>query len=171
MELILKFIKICLVVFKQPKFVICDINMLNTLPKEELVNGFAEIIKSAIIKDKFFFHFLEKNSEKALNLDKEIITFMIKKALEIKISVVEKDELENSERKLLNFGHTLAHSIENYYNISHGKAVAIGMLKAASISIEKEYLKTEEFNAIKNLLEIYNLPVDFAYDQKIVLKI
>ena len=103
-------------------------------------------------------------------MDKEVLTYIIQKALEIKISVVEKDELENSERKLLNFGHTLAHSIENYYNLSHGKAVAIGIIKATSISLQKNYIKQEDFNSIKKLLKNYNLPVEFSYEQDMVFE-
>ncbi|MBN2518899.1 MAG: 3-dehydroquinate synthase, partial [Bacteroidales bacterium] len=93
-------------VFNQPKFVICEFNMLNTLPAEEFKNGFAEIIKHACIRNSDMFDFCEINYEKALKNDYETIYRMVYDSLIIKGKVVENDERESGERRILNFGHT-----------------------------------------------------------------
>ena len=141
--------------FYQPKRVITDVNFLKTLPKKELMNGMAEIIKHALIKDKDFFYFLEKNMDKIFNIDSKILPIVIKKNCEIKSDIVSKDEKEKGLRKILNYGHTIGHAIESAssYSISHGEAVSIGMGYAANLSVNMGFLDEGSQARQNNLLE------------------
>lgn len=146
--------------FYQPKKIIIDLNFLKTLPKNELVNGLSEIIKHALIKDKDFFHFLEKNIDKILKYDLEILKQIIKRSCEIKTSIVMQDEKEKGVRKILNYGHTIGHAIESAlnYKISHGQAIAIGMSYAAKLSAKLGFLHEGSVIRQNNLLEYIGLP-------------
>lgn len=110
--------------FYQPRIVICDTDVLNTLTPKFFADGMAEVVKYGMIKSEELFCLLENGDIKA-NIDE-----IVKRCVEIKALVVENDEHEKGERMLLNFGHTLGHAIEKHYNytgITHGCAVAIGM--------------------------------------------
>ncbi|MCF8093347.1 MAG: 3-dehydroquinate synthase, partial [Desulfotignum sp.] len=111
-------------VFNQPRFVICDLNMLETLPKSEISNGLAEIVKHALISDADMLTYIEKNRGKALELDPEIIFQLVSDSVAIKSRVVQLDEKESGERRKLNFGHTIGHAIEKLDPSGHGKAVS-----------------------------------------------
>lgn len=145
--------------FSQPDFVICDPRVLVTLPKEEISGGFAEIIKHTLIADCQMFTYLEKNITKALNLNMEVIKKLTAHSISVKTAIVNRDEREKGDRKLLNFGHTLGHAIEKISGISHGQAVAIGMVMASEFSAELGFLSHEKVTRIKNLLTKFNLPV------------
>jgi len=141
--------------FYQPKQVLIDISILDSLPKKELKSGYAEIIKHALIKDYLFFCWLEKNINKLLNLDKTILEKAIYKSIMIKIFYVKKDERENllnsNSRAMLNFGHTIGHAIESYYNynkFNHGEAISIGMITEAKISNYIGLLSTNDLDRI-----------------------
>lgn len=146
--------------FYQPKKVIIDLNFLKTLPKKELANGLAEVIKHALIKDKGFFHFIEKNIGKILKQDLEILKQTIKRSCEIKAEIVAEDEKEKGLRKILNYGHTIGHAIESAlnYKISHGNAIAIGMSYAAKLSAKLGFLHEGSVIRQNNLLEYVGLP-------------
>ncbi len=146
--------------FYQPKKVIIDLNFLKTLPKEELANGLAEIIKHALTKDKDFFHFLEKNIDKILSYDLEALKHAIKRSCEIKASIVAEDEKEKGLRKILNYGHTIGHAIESAlnYKISHGNAIAVGMSYAAKLSAKLGFLHEGSVIRQNNLLGHIGLP-------------
>jgi 3-dehydroquinate synthase len=146
-------------VFNQPEFVLCDPDVLQTLPVEEITNGFAEIVKYAIIRDERLFEFLEKNSGILLQLEKEAMKYVVKTSVQIKAAIVNSDEKELGERRLLNFGHTFGHAIEKVTGLSHGKSVSLGMVIASKLSTEMGYLKEYHFERIKNLLTRLNLPV------------
>ena len=156
-------------VFMQPEFVICDIKLLNTLPKEEVANGFAEIVKHALIKDHLMFDFIEKNKEKALNLDPEVITQLVIDSIRIKSNVVQKDEKEAGERRKLNFGHTVGHAIEKIAQPGHGNAVSLGIVAAADFSCKKGYISKHDLIRITNLLYDLNLPVKHNHNIKDVI--
>ncbi len=125
--------------FHQPKLVIVDIDTLETLPPKEFRAGIAEVVKYGIIADEKLFAFLENYTKEILSLDRECLEYIIETSCAIKAKVVEKDELENRHRMILNFGHTFGHSIEtltNYTEYLHGEALAIGMIQAAWLSVE-----------------------------------
>lgn len=157
-------------VFMQPEFVICDIKMLNSLPKEEIANGFAEIVKHALIEDFSMFEFIEKNRDKALNLDSEVITQLVTDCIRIKSGVVQKDEKESGERRRLNFGHTIGHAIEKITQPGHGNAVSLGMVAAANFSFKKGFITEPDYKRIVNLLSDLNLPVEHNINLKEIVK-
>ena len=150
--------------FYQPSLVVSDINFLKSLPDREIVCGYGEILKHALISDKKFFIFLDKNGSKILNLKSPLIEKAIYKSCSIKKKVVEADEKEMSLRKILNFGHTFAHAYEATLGYSkklnHGEAVILGMKTASKFSLSNKILNTKEFKLIENHLKKLNLPSD-----------
>ena len=148
--------------FYQPNLVVSDIQFLKTLPKREIICGYGEILKHAIIADKNFFIFLNKNSEKILNLKTPYIEKSIYESCKIKKKVVEKDENENGLRKILNFGHTFAHAYEATLcyskKLNHGEAVILGIRTALNFSFKNNNLKKNDYNLLINHLLNSNLP-------------
>jgi 3-dehydroquinate synthase len=149
---------------RQPEFLLYDYSMLNSLPQEEWINGFAEIIKHSCIKDAAMFKELEKNTPAFYQKNKKALATLIKRNAAIKSSVVQKDEFEKGDRRLLNFGHTLGHAIENMYELSHGQAISIGMTAACEISAKLTGFK--ESSRVIKLLEQYGLPTYAEFDKK-----
>ena len=148
--------------FYQPSLVISDIIFLKSLPKREIVCGYGEILKHAIIKDKKFFTFLDKNGSKILNLKSPLIEKAIFKSCSIKKKIVEVDEKERNVRKILNFGHTFAHAYEATLGYSkrlnHGEAVILGIETATKFSSMYNILNYKEFNLISSHLKKLKLP-------------
>ncbi len=145
-------------VFNQPEFVLCDNHMFSTLEQEDFRSGFAEIIKAGAIKNASLFHFCKENAGKAINNDEETITSMVYESVKIKSLVVEADEREKGERRLLNFGHTFAHALEKMTGLTHGKAVGIGMVLAAQVSRKLGMLSKEDVNELTDVIKSYGLP-------------
>ena len=141
--------------FYQPKLVLNDTTFLDSLPKKEMICGYAEILKHAIIKDKKFFNWLEKNSNSIFNKKSKELAYAIKKSCEIKIHFVTQDLNEKGLRMTLNFGHTFAHAIEvkNNYSkkIAHGEAVLSGMILETKLSTLKNICSPKTLNQIKNI--------------------
>ena len=156
-------------VIRQPGFLFYDVSLLQTLPNEEWVNGFAEVIKHAAIKDAGLFKELEKNSINSYRKNKQLLNELIRKNVIIKSSVVQKDEFEGNERRLLNFGHTLGHAVENVYHLPHGHAISVGMKAACLIS--EETLNFKETARVTNLLQQYGLPINIPVDFGKVIEI
>ena len=156
-------------VFNQPEFVLCDTNLLKTLPSKELQNGFSEIVKHAALGDAGLFSYLEDHHEKALDLDTEAIEKLIHDSIVLKSSIVNRDAREMGERKKLNFGHTFGHAFEKIAGIPHGEAVSAGMVVASELSVKKGYLSPEEANRIERLLQRLKLPTRLPLDGKRVL--
>ena len=154
---------------RQPSFLLYDYSLLKTLPKEEWVNGFAEIIKHAAIRDAVLFRELEKNKLGTYQKDKAALAKLISRNVAIKSAVVEKDEFEKGDRRLLNFGHTLGHAIENLYELSHGQAISIGMVAASMIS--EEVLDFKETDRVIAVVKKYGLPTMAEFDPKKVLDV
>ncbi len=141
--------------FYQPKEVLIDISILNSLPKKEIRSGYAEIVKHALIKDYSFFCWLEKNANKLLDLNKSILEKAIYKSILIKLFYVKQDEKEflfnSKSRAMLNFGHTIGHAIESHYGykkFTHGEAISIGMITEARISNHLGLLSSHELERI-----------------------
>ena len=156
-------------VFNQPEFVICDLELLNTLPKKEISNGLAEIVKHALISDVGLFNFIEKNSQKALCLDYDTILRLVTDSVKIKSQVVQQDEKESNERRKLNFGHTIGHAIEKIEKKGHGRAVAMGIVAAAEFSQARRLICREDVSKICSLLTDLNLPTMLEYSAKEVI--
>jgi 3-dehydroquinate synthase len=141
---------------RQPQFLLFDYSLLKSLPKEEWINGFAEVIKHAAIKDAALFRELEKNKLSTYQRDKGALAKLIRRNVVIKSKVVEKDEFEKGDRRLLNFGHTLGHAIEKRYELSHGQAVSIGMVAASMLS--EQFTPFKDTDRIIATLKKYGLP-------------
>ncbi|MBA2249555.1 MAG: 3-dehydroquinate synthase [Chitinophagaceae bacterium] len=152
-------------VIKHPEILLYDYSFLETLPKEEWINGFAEIIKHACIKDSGMFKMLEENTLETFQNDKEKMALLVKRNVLIKYNVVSNDEFENGDRKLLNFGHTIGHAIENIYALPHGNAVSIGMVVAGNISAAVNNFSSSENSRLSALLNKYHLPTTLPYDE------
>ncbi|MBW2215712.1 MAG: 3-dehydroquinate synthase [Deltaproteobacteria bacterium] len=153
--------------FNQPEFVICDMNLLKTLPKREVLCGFGEIAKHAFIGDAGMCDFLEQNYKKALNLDEEVITRLVYDSVVIKSTIVNRDEREKGERKKLNFGHTFGHAIEKTTDILlHGEAISVGMVVASHLSASKGLLSKQDVERIETLLAMLELPTTLDMNQK-----
>ena len=151
-------------VFNQPRFVICDIDMLSTLPPREISNGLAEIAKHGLIKDLSLLEFLEAHTEEAKALEPKVIQRLVADSVAIKSHVVQADETERGERRKLNFGHTIGHAIEKYCQNGHGRAVSLGMVAAAHFSMERGLLTPKELDRIKALLGALDLPTQLEMD-------
>lgn len=156
-------------VFNQPEFVICDLNLLKTLPKREILCGLAETVKHAVIGDAGLFSYLEENYEKALGLDQEVMARIVYDSIALKASIVNRDEKERGERRKLNFGHTFGHAIEKITGIPHGEAVSAGMVVALALSERRGLLHPEEAKRIEKLLRKLNLPTRFEVNKRRVL--
>ena len=141
--------------FYNPKVVISDTEFLKSLPKREVICGYAEILKHAIIHDKNFFKFLKKNTRKILSLESKAVTQSINKSCKIKLNFTEKDFKEKNLRMKLNFGHTFAHALEiqNHYSnkLNHGEAVLIGIYLITKISMLKNLCSKDVYNQIIKL--------------------
>lgn len=156
-------------VFSQPEFVICDFKLLKTLPRRELLCGFAEIVKHAVIADARMFKYLEENHVDALALDDDVIEKLIYDCIVIKSAIVNRDEKERGERRKLNFGHTFGHAIEMTLGVPHGEAVSMGMVVAADLSAQRGGLAQEKADRISDLIRKLDLPIHRSGDrQKIV---
>ncbi len=147
--------------FYQPQFVLCDLNVLSTLPDREFRAGLAEVIKYGIIYDAKLFNRLERDLEKILERDTALLASIIAQCCEIKAKVVSQDETESGLRAILNFGHTVGHAIEaisGYGKYLHGEAISIGQVVAARISTKILGLPEEEANRIQRLFGKAGLP-------------
>lgn len=148
--------------FYQPKFVIIDLECLETLPKREVYTGLGEIVKYGAIYDEEFFQYLEEHADEILVLDKVPMEHIIGRSCEIKADVVTQDEKEKGLRRILNFGHTMAHAIEKetrYLRYNHGEAVAIGMVGAAYISRELGLMSDKDVTRLIELIQKLHLPI------------
>ncbi len=147
--------------FYQPDAVFIDLNVLRTLPKREVATGLGEIVKYGVIADADLFAYLEKNYAAVLDLDLASVAHVVERSCAIKAEVVGKDEKEAGLRRILNFGHTVAHAIEqetNYSRYNHGEAVALGSLCAARLSKLEGFIDGGVEERLKGLITKLNLP-------------
>ena len=153
--------------FHQPKIVVADVNFLSTLSLREVKAGFAEIIKYAVLGDRYFFDWLSENSKKLLKLDTESLIHAIETSCKMKAKIVKEDEYEHGKRILLNLGHTFGHAFEKSVNtngegqsILHGEAIGIGICLAAKLSEDFKESNIEDSIAIEKLVADFGLPTN-----------
>ncbi|HZM06429.1 MAG TPA: 3-dehydroquinate synthase [Candidatus Saccharimonadales bacterium] len=152
--------------FYQPRFVLCDLNTLATLPPRQFRSGMAEVIKYGIIYDKTLFDRLEKDLALLLKQDPSTLAEVVARCCEIKAEVVQQDEKENGLRAILNFGHTIGHALEaisGYGKYLHGEAIAIGQVAAARLSAEILDLPEDEVQRIEALFRRAGLPATLSW--------
>jgi 3-dehydroquinate synthase len=156
-------------VIRQPKFLLYDVALLKTLPDAEWRNGFAEIIKHACIKDAAMFGLLARHNLVDFQQSKPLVAALVERNAKIKIKVVQNDEFEKGERKLLNYGHTLGHALENQYDLFHGQAVAIGLTYAAHLS--ETLTGFRQAGKIAEVIQRYGLPTYAKFNEKKVFDV
>ena len=144
---------------------------MKTLPEVELSNGFAEVIKSAAIRSRDFFNFLDVNMARARELHPDVLENIVLETARIKAGIVEKDEKETGLRAILNYGHTIGHAVEavSNFQVKHGQAVAIGMVAAAKISRRMGLLQDDEVDRLEEVINKAGLPTkmpDFNREEK-----
>ncbi len=154
---------------RQPSFILQDLQFLNTLPRQEWQNGFAEIIKHACIKDASMFRNLELNDLEYYFKNKKETSNLIRRNVFLKTKVVMQDEFEKGDRKLLNFGHTLGHALENQFELSHGQAISIGMTFASDLSTTINGFKYPQ--KVSAVLAQYGLPTYANFDKEKVIDV
>ena len=151
--------------FHQPRAVIIDPAVLKTLPPGELGNGLAECVKHAVIRDADLLDFIEDNAAAILAADAEILSELIARNVTVKAEVVAADERESGQRAHLNFGHTIGHAVEaagGYGAVSHGQAVALGMVAACGIAVARKLIEPAAADRVGEVLSGLSLPVRFA---------
>jgi len=153
--------------FYQPRLVVIDVAVIQSLPRREFIAGLAEVIKYGIIDDPALFRLLEEKIAKLMTLDRGLLTQVIATSCAIKAKVVEKDERENDYRAVLNFGHTIGHALEaatHYEKYLHGEAVGIGMAQAAVISVQQGFCDQRSLERIRKLIEKAGLLLEIPRD-------
>lgn len=153
----------------QPRFLLYDLAFLKTLPDTEWRQGFAEIIKHAAIKDSGMFSELTRSNFEKYQANKSALEKLVQRNVLIKAKLVQRDEFEKNERRLLNFGHTLAHALEKQYTLLHGEAVAVGMTFAAKLS--EKFSGFRRSAQLTDLILQYGLPISATYQPKKVFEV
>lgn len=140
--------------FCQPRFVICDVNMLRTLSPRDFRTGLAEVVKSAVIADVELFDMLQMCDFSSLQRNTALLEQIVYRAVKVKADIVERDERESGDRRKLNLGHTLAHAIEKSSSkMNHGEAVAVGLALIADVAVGRGLLSSEDCRRIRSVLE------------------
>ena len=143
----------------QPAAVVCDIDVLQGLPQEELVSGLAEVCKYGFIAAPDLLELLEKRAPDILRRDPELLEKIVATCVAIKAAVVARDERESGERAHLNYGHTFGHAIEHLSGMRHGEAISLGMICAACLASELGFLDDDAVALHRRLLASLGLPV------------
>lgn len=157
--------------FTQPRFVVCDVNLLRTLSAREFRTGLAEIIKAGVIGDATLFEMLEQADFSCLQRDTERLREIVYRAVKVKADIVERDERESGDRRLLNLGHTLAHAIEKSSSkFNHGEAVAVGLAMIADVAAKQGLLAVEDKERILNLLQRAGFALEPPVEVRTLLK-
>lgn len=147
--------------FKMPLFIYSAVSSLKSLDNRQFSSGMAEVLKSALIKNASFYEWLIMNFNEINERDEDTLIEVIEQTDKIKTAVVVSDPFEKGDRKLLNFGHTLGHAIEKYYEFgrTHGECITLGMICASYIAYKRQLLSMEEFYEIRDMFVPFDLPI------------
>ena len=157
--------------FTQPRFVICDVGMLLTLPEREVRTGMAEIIKAGIIADEELFSKLELTPLAELTKNPDLLAEVVYRAIKVKADIVERDEREHGDRRKLNLGHTLAHAIEKSSSkMNHGEAVAVGLSLISDAAARRGLLSAADKERICSLLQRTGFDLTPPVAMRVLLK-
>lgn len=147
--------------FHQPRAVFIDTAFLRTLPRRELMSGFAEVVKHGVIRSRRLFSYIEKNLDRVFSCQPRALETVVAESCRIKAAVVARDEREKDLRAILNFGHTYGHAIEaatGYARYAHGEAVMLGMAAATITSVRLGLIREKEAGRLLALLRRAGLP-------------
>lgn len=157
--------------FTQPRFVICDVGMLRTLPEREVRTGMAEVIKAGIIADEELFSKLELTPLVELTKNPDLLGEVVYRAIKVKADIVERDEREHGDRRKLNLGHTLAHAIEKSSSkMNHGEAVAVGLSLISDAAARRGLLSAADKERICSLLQRTGFDLTPLVAMRVLLK-
>lgn len=157
--------------FTQPRFVICDVGMLRTLPEREVRTGMAEVIKAGIIADEELFSKLELTPLAELTKNPDLLGEVVYRAIKVKADIVERDEREHGDRRKLNLGHTLAHAIEKSSSkMNHGEAVAVGLSLISDAAARRGLLSAADKERICSLLQRTGFELTPPVAMRVLLK-
>ena len=148
--------------FYQPRLVLCDLDVLHSLPSREFRAGLAEVIKYGIISDARLFSLIENERAEILKQDPRLMARLVARSCQIKADVVAEDEQEGGLRAILNYGHTIGHGLEaitRYGHYLHGEAISIGQVAAAHLSARVLGLPERSVRRVRDLFEAMELPV------------
>ena len=152
--------------FHQPKMVLADISILTTLPRRQMLAGYAEVVKYGLIRDAGFFHWLEAHGADLIEGERAALEHAVLDSCRAKAAVVAEDERENGLRALLNLGHTFGHALEAETgygdDLLHGEAVAVGMVMAFDLSVQRGHCAPEDADRVRRHLAAVGLPTGFA---------
>jgi 3-dehydroquinate synthase len=152
--------------FKQPENIFIPINMLTTLPDDEMTCGLAEVLKTALLADKELFYAMVDYTGTDWKRDIEFLNYIVSRSATAKSEIVAKDENDNTVRRILNFGHTFGHALESTLSVPHGQAVAWGMLKAFEVSNNLGLIGKDRIVEIISAMEKFGLKNEFEYDKE-----
>ncbi len=158
----------------QPLGVLIDIGFLESLPRREIISGTAEVLKYGAIRDREFLEFLSDKLISSIDSQPNVLAYAIQRSCEIKAKIVAVDEHDLGMRRILNFGHSIGHTLENlagYGQLRHGEAVAYGMLCAGSISRQRGFINDNEWKLLKTTIKKLNLPALPATNGEKVLEL
>ena len=152
--------------FHQPRLVLADLGVLASLPRRELISGYAEVIKYGLLGDRGFFEWLEVNAPAVLALDEAALTHAVRRSVEMKAEIVAEDEREAGRRALLNLGHTFAHALEAETGFSdelkHGEAVGLGCALAFRFSAMLGHCRAQDAERARQAIAAAGLPTRLA---------
>lgn len=153
--------------FHPPAGVLCDLDVLSTLPRNELLTGMAETVKCGFIADERILELIEQHPEEASDPASPVLRELVERSVRVKAGVVSGDLREAGAREMLNYGHTLGHAIEQNerYQWRHGAAVSVGMMFAAELARTNGTLSDEAVDRHRRILESLGLPITYRYDQ------
>ncbi|WP_346924851.1 3-dehydroquinate synthase [uncultured Arthrobacter sp.] len=153
--------------FHPPAGVLVDLDTLDTLPKNEMISGMAEVIKCGFIADPAILDLIEKDPAAVTDPRSDAVRELIERAITVKAKVVSEDLKESGQREILNYGHTLGHAIElaERYSWRHGAAVAVGMMFAAELARSVGRLSDADADRHRSILESLGLPITYRRDR------
>lgn len=153
--------------FHPPAGVLADLDTLDTLPKNELISGMAEVIKCGFIADPVILDLIEKDTAAVADPRSALLRELIERAISVKAEVVSEDLKESGRREILNYGHTLGHAIElaERYSWRHGAAVSVGMMFAAELARSVGRLSDADADRHRSILESLGLPITYRRDR------
>ena len=153
--------------FHPPAGVLVDLDTLDTLPRNEIISGMAEVIKCGFIADPAILDLVEKDTAAVSDPRSAVLRELIERAISVKAKVVSQDLKESGQREILNYGHTLGHAIElaERYSWRHGAAVSVGMMFAAELARSVGRLSDADADRHRNILESLGLPITYRRDR------
>ncbi|MDE2180781.1 MAG: 3-dehydroquinate synthase [candidate division NC10 bacterium] len=158
--------------FYQPSLVVADVQTMKSLPPRQMRAGLAEVVKYGMIADRELFAYVETHLDAILRAEEEPLTHLVTRSCAIKAQVVEQDEREEGMRAILNFGHTVGHALETtagYRRLLHGEAIAIGMVVATMLSVNRNLCEHEDLDRLRRLLTRIGLPTRASVDTRSIL--